>query len=382
MLVVAELAAKALFQALIQRFLTDVPERRVPEVVAEPDRLDQILVECQRARDSARDRRHLERMGQARAVVVAERCHEHLRLVCQAPERLAVHDPVSIALKRGAQATVILRSCALCWIGAGGERRELGGLELAAALGKSRRDRLRVACGGHATDCGSARGCSPASGDRPALRAVAGISRMWAWCSSISETARSTCPSTRSSPTGASLNGRPSASAMNVCAGSFKGKAAASQELHTTPPAAPEKPIRCSRSPQQAHAPSCGAIPAATSSFRRKASEFARVASSGLSSSNDSLRQSRLNTPGCGSEVSNRRPTASQARAAASSAPASPRRLEWPLTVCAPVTVNSSPRPSCSSICRRKNGSTRPPKRLRAPRTPFAIALTRPRPGV
>ena len=37
-------------------------------------------------------------------------------------------------------------------------------------------------------------------------------------------------------------------------------------------PAAPEKPTRCSRSPQLAHAPSCGARPAASSSFSRKAS--------------------------------------------------------------------------------------------------------------
>src|SRR5450759_3342401 len=79
-----------------------------------------------------------------------------------------------------------------------------------------------------------------------------------------------------------------------------------------------------------------------------RASALARVAPAGFSSSSNSLRQSRLNTPGCGSEVSNRRPTASHARAAASSARASPRKLGWPWTVCAPVTVSSSPRPSCS----------------------------------
>ena len=50
------------------------------------------------------------------------------------------------------------------------------------------------------------------------------------------------------------------------------GNADASQALQTTPPAAPEKPTRCSASPQEAHAASCGAKPPATSSLRRNAS--------------------------------------------------------------------------------------------------------------
>ena len=39
---------------------------------------------------------------------------------------------------------------------------------------------------------------------------------------------------------------------MNACASSSSGKALASQAPQTTPPAAPEKPTRCSRSPQAA----------------------------------------------------------------------------------------------------------------------------------
>ncbi len=147
---------------------------------------------------------------------------------------------------------------------------------------------------------------------------------------------------------------------------------------HRHPPAAPEKPTRCSSSPQLAHEPSWGASPAASSSFRRNASALARVAPAGFSSSSESFLHSRLNTPGWGSEVSNSLPTASHARAAASSARASSRRREYPSTVCAPVTVISSPRPSCSSMRKRKNGSNLPPKRLLARRTPLAIALTLP----
>ena len=104
----AEVPPEALFQAAVEHLLADVPERRVPEVVAEPDRLDEILVQPQRPRDRARDRGHLERVGEPRAVVVAARRHEHLRLVRQPAERLAVHDPVAVALERRAQRAVLL----------------------------------------------------------------------------------------------------------------------------------------------------------------------------------------------------------------------------------------------------------------------------------
>ena len=56
--------------------------------------------------------------------------------------------------------------------------------------------------------------------------------------------------------------------------------------------------------------------------------------------------------------------------------------LGWPVIVSALVTVSSSLRPSYSTICRRKYGSRRPPKRLLARRTPLAIAAMRPRWGV
>ncbi len=67
---------------------------------------DEILVEPQRPRHRARDPGHLQRVRQPRPVVVAHRRHEHLRLVLQAAERLAVHDPVAVALEGGAQRAV------------------------------------------------------------------------------------------------------------------------------------------------------------------------------------------------------------------------------------------------------------------------------------
>ena len=45
-LVVAEVAAEARFEAAVEDLLADVPERRVSEVVPETDRLGEVLVEA------------------------------------------------------------------------------------------------------------------------------------------------------------------------------------------------------------------------------------------------------------------------------------------------------------------------------------------------
>ena len=87
-------------QRLVEHLLADVPERRMPEVVAQPDRLGQVLVQPQRPRHRPRDAAGLERVREPRPVVVALRRHEHLRLVLEPPERLRVHDPVAVALER------------------------------------------------------------------------------------------------------------------------------------------------------------------------------------------------------------------------------------------------------------------------------------------
>ena len=92
----------------VERLLAGVPERRVPRVVAEPDRLDEILVQPQRARDDPRDPGRLERVGHPRAVVVAGGVDEDLRLALQAPERLRMHDPVAVALERRAHVGIRL----------------------------------------------------------------------------------------------------------------------------------------------------------------------------------------------------------------------------------------------------------------------------------
>ena len=76
-----------------------MPERRVAEIVTERNGFGQFFVQPQHLRDGPRDLRHFERVCQTRAVVIASRREEHLRLVLQSPEGLRVNDAVAIALK-------------------------------------------------------------------------------------------------------------------------------------------------------------------------------------------------------------------------------------------------------------------------------------------
>ena len=266
--------------------------------MAKPDRLDQILVERQSARHCARDRRYLQRVRQARPVMVAERRHEHLGLVRQAPERLAVHDPVAIALKRACAArspppgapgapdrSAPPKAIARAPPSPGGARRRPPrGAPCRLRCSRNRLwQRLRLA---------------PRSFGLGGLRLVADIKRTCAWCSSVSDTARSTCPSTRSSASSASLRGRPNASAMNSCADLPNGKgpglasaadnasrgAREANQMLTLPASCARSQLRRqSRRDQQLQAKRQGAC------SRR----LCRA-----SSSRASLRHSRLNTPG------------------------------------------------------------------------------------
>ena len=72
------------------------------KVVTERDRLGEVLVEAERPCDRARDLRDFERMGEARAVVVALGGDKDLRLVFETAERLGVDDAVAVADELGA----------------------------------------------------------------------------------------------------------------------------------------------------------------------------------------------------------------------------------------------------------------------------------------
>ena len=109
LLVVTEAPAERRVERVVERLLARVPERRVARVVAEADRLDEILVEAQRPRDDTRDGGRLERVRHPGAVVIAFRIDEDLRLPLQPAERLRVDEPVAVTLKRGADRARLLR---------------------------------------------------------------------------------------------------------------------------------------------------------------------------------------------------------------------------------------------------------------------------------
>ena len=108
LLVVPETPAEALLERLVESIFARVAERCVPHVVAEPDRLDEILVQPQRPRDDPRDRCRLERVGHPRSVVIALGVDEDLRLPLEPSKRLRVHDAVAIALELRADGARLL----------------------------------------------------------------------------------------------------------------------------------------------------------------------------------------------------------------------------------------------------------------------------------
>ena len=99
MQVVVEAQAVTL-QAVVQRALAGVPERRMPDVVHQRQRLGQIDIQSERAGDVARNLRDLDRVRQAAAKVVRGAAGEDLRLARQPAKRARLHDAVAVALER------------------------------------------------------------------------------------------------------------------------------------------------------------------------------------------------------------------------------------------------------------------------------------------
>ena len=109
----ALLVVREMPRDLLHNRLARVPERRVPDIVPERDRLRQILVQQQPARNRARDLCHLEAVRHACAVVVA-RDDVDLRLVLEPSERLGMENAVAIALKFRTEGALRHRMTALC----------------------------------------------------------------------------------------------------------------------------------------------------------------------------------------------------------------------------------------------------------------------------
>ena len=73
----------------------------MPQIVRECDGFAEVRVETQRHRDAARHLCDLERVGEARPVVVAFERREYLRLALHAAKRSAVDHAISVTLERG-----------------------------------------------------------------------------------------------------------------------------------------------------------------------------------------------------------------------------------------------------------------------------------------
>ena len=89
-------------EALVERALAGVAERRMAEVVAERGGLGQVLVEAERAGERAGDLGDFQGVGQPGAEMIALVEHEHLGLVGEPPERGGVDDAVAIAAEGAA----------------------------------------------------------------------------------------------------------------------------------------------------------------------------------------------------------------------------------------------------------------------------------------
>jgi len=88
----------------VQRLFAGMAEGRMAEIVRQGDALGEIIVQPKRLGDRARDLRHLERMGQPGAEMVALVRHEDLGLLLQPAEGLGVDHPVAVAGEGGAGA--------------------------------------------------------------------------------------------------------------------------------------------------------------------------------------------------------------------------------------------------------------------------------------
>jgi hypothetical protein len=105
----------------VERALARVAERRVSEIVGERKRLGEVLIEAETARQRARNLRDLQRVRQARAIVVALMLHKHLRLVLESADRSGVNQTIAVATEIVAARTRLLRQEA-----APGKRRVCG----------------------------------------------------------------------------------------------------------------------------------------------------------------------------------------------------------------------------------------------------------------
>jgi hypothetical protein len=109
----------------IQCIFSRMTEGGMPEIMPQGYGLREVFVQTQGLGHGARDLRYFQRVGQAGAIVIAERYEEYLRLVFEPPERLGVDDAIAIALESGTDIALGFSPGATAGVGRpGGERRQ------------------------------------------------------------------------------------------------------------------------------------------------------------------------------------------------------------------------------------------------------------------
>ena len=85
--------------AFVQRILPTVSKGRVPKVMRESNAFDQILIQCQIARNRARDLGYFDTVGEAGAKQVAFMINKDLGLVLEPAKRGRMDNAIPVALK-------------------------------------------------------------------------------------------------------------------------------------------------------------------------------------------------------------------------------------------------------------------------------------------
>jgi len=160
---------------LVQRRLARVPERRVPQIVRQRNRLQEVLVEAQGPPERARDLRDLERVRQAGPEVIVLVRHEDLRLEVEAAEGGAVDDAVAVSLEAGSVGVRIFADGPAAAVGLG------GGVvcQSAALVGLVLLSRGLSGPGGHDPSLGRDSSCPPRMRCSCSFWSVWGITRTW-----------------------------------------------------------------------------------------------------------------------------------------------------------------------------------------------------------
>ena len=90
-------AVAVLAHARIEPAFAGVAERRMPDIVDQRERLDQVGIEIERARHRARDLRHFDRVREPVAEMIGETHGENLRFRFQAAKRARMDHAVAVA---------------------------------------------------------------------------------------------------------------------------------------------------------------------------------------------------------------------------------------------------------------------------------------------